>query len=276
MSSASISYFDHHLLNQQKIEDCHLSIEMGLNNFTYCIIYNRLVLAIEQFEKPLSLIESSLKTHLWLSKTFKSIDVCIVDNKTTIVPESLYESTNKSNYLSLNHKKTEHLEIISEKINCINSYNIYGVNKAIKNIIKTYFQNATIQHHTSSFLTNVLNQHKNSSEKKIIINSLNQKFQMVILDQNELLFFNTYFYQNPNDFIYNILFAVEQLKLDPEQIRLILYGNISENSEIYKLIYTYIRNVEFGKRNKQIILSPVIDHIEDHNCFSVLHQHLCV
>jgi hypothetical protein len=52
----------------------------------------------------------------------------------------------------------------------------------------------------------------------------------VIVKDKELLFCNTFTYETKEDFIYYILFTTEQLKLDPEDLDLILLGNIHEDS----------------------------------------------
>ena len=46
-------------------------------------------------------------------------------------------------------------------------------------------------------------------------------------------------------FIYYILFTYEQLELDPNEVALNLTGNIEEDSELYKIAYTYIKDISF-------------------------------
>jgi hypothetical protein len=55
--------------------------------------------------------------------------------------------------------------------------------------------------------------------------------------------FNTFDYKSPEDFIYYILFAAEQLQLNPEYFQLELLGKIAENDALYNIAYQYIRNV---------------------------------
>jgi len=275
VSNPSYIYLDNLLLQSSKTEDLHISIELGLEEISYVIINDNKILALEHIQENLSIFEEKIKTHNWLSKNYKTSNICLLTQKSTLIPDSLFELKNKRKYISFNYEKTENLDILHDKVNSINSYNIYGVSQAVKQVIETHFKDASIRHHSSSLLTNLTNLYKNNDEKKLIINFQNKSFQILMIEK-ELKYFNSFNFRNNNDCIYHLLFAVEQLKLDPEKIKLVLYGEIIKNSDLYKLIYSYIRFVEFGNRNKLIEISPVTDQIEKHQKFTLLHQHLCV
>jgi hypothetical protein len=67
-------------------------------------------------------------------------------------------------------------------------------------------------------------------------------FEIIVIQNQKLLLFNSFDYQTPEDFIYYVLFTAEQLSLNPENFPLELIGNI--DSEIFfKIAYKYIRNV---------------------------------
>ena len=59
--------------------------------------------------------------------------------------------------------------------------------------------------------------------------------------KNKLMFYNRFNFTTKEDVIYYLLFAIDQLKLNPEEIPVVITGNISEDN--YKIIYKYIRNV---------------------------------
>ena len=62
---------------------------------------------------------------------------------------------------------------------------------------------------------------------------------------HQLQLFNTFEYQTADDFLYYLLFTAEQLHLNPETLKLLLLGDISENDGLYQKAYQYIRNVDF-------------------------------
>jgi len=69
------------------------------------------------------------------------------------------------------------------------------------------------------------------------------------------------------------LFVCEQLEINTENIKLEFMGDIKKDYELYDLAYTYIRHVNFVKRS--VNLSPNIDSLQEHEYYTLLHQHLC-
>ena len=93
-------------------------------------------------------------------------------------------------------------------------------------------------------------------------------FEIVVIENGQLMFYNSFVYQTKEDLIYFILFTVEQLKLDPETIPITLIGDLTKDDERYEIIYKYIRFVDFigpfhGYKfeEKQMPKTPYSDYI---------------
>ena len=70
-------------------------------------------------------------------------------------------------------------------------------------------------------------------------------FEIVVVENNLLKFYNRFEYITKEDFIYYLLFTAEQLQLNPEEFPLVLMGTIDQEDEFYKIAYKYIRDVSF-------------------------------
>jgi hypothetical protein len=68
-------------------------------------------------------------------------------------------------------------------------------------------------------------------------------FEIIVIQNQQLLLFNSFEYLTPEDFIYYVLFTAEQLNINPENFPLELIGSIDIESEYYKIAYKFIRNV---------------------------------
>ena len=121
VSNPSYIFLDQHLLQSSNTEELHLSLELGLNETSYTIKNDNKVLAIEHICENLSIFESKIKNHDWLSKKFKSTNICLLNQKSTLIPDSLFDLKNKANYISFNHEKIENHEVLHDKIEPINS-----------------------------------------------------------------------------------------------------------------------------------------------------------
>ena len=68
-------------------------------------------------------------------------------------------------------------------------------------------------------------------------------FEIVVIENQKLIFFNSFDYKTPEDLIYYILFTAEQLGMNPEYFALEFIGKIDVESDFYTIVYKYIRNV---------------------------------
>ena len=70
-----------------------------------------------------------------------------------------------------------------------------------------------------------------------------EHFEIIIVQNQHLLLFNSFDYKTPEDLIYYLLFTAEQLNMNPESFNLEFLGIIDEENSFFKIAYKYIRNV---------------------------------
>jgi len=254
-------------------QDCHLSVQIGLNGFSFCIRNEKEILGIESYEHPLSQLENSIKNCEWLSKDFASSTISFTTKKSTLVPSAVFSNDNKKELLKLNHRKVEELDVLVDEISVIDSLCVYGISKAEQDIITTYLPNSTVKHFCSRYIPHLLSENKNFEGKKIVANLTYNQIIISIFDHSKFIYYNVFNYKNAHDCIYYILFACEQLELNPENTVLEFMGEVSKNDEVFELAYTYVRTVEFSQR--KVAISQNIEKIDSHKFYSLIHQHLC-
>ena len=80
------------------------------------------------------------------------------------------------------------------------------------------------------------------------------QFSIVVLEDKKLLFSNSFSFETKEDFIYYILFAAEQLELNPNEFPLFFTGNILKDSDLYTITYQYIRHINFLESKNPIFI----------------------
>ncbi|MGB7395812.1 MAG: DUF3822 family protein [Pricia sp.] len=70
-----------------------------------------------------------------------------------------------------------------------------------------------------------------------------RQMDIAIFAQRKLLLFNCFEFVTKEDFLYYLLFTLEQLQLDPNTVTVKLFGDIEEDDDLFELCYRYIRNV---------------------------------
>lgn len=122
----------------------------------------------------------------------------------------------------------------------------------VNNFLIDQFGTFNYKHYSTVLVENLLNKHIGSNKIRFFVNVATKHFEIIVCKNKKLVLYNTFEYKTKEDFIYYMLFVVEQLKLDVETLPLVLLGKINKESELYKITYKYIRNVSLLKDKSTI------------------------
>jgi hypothetical protein len=272
-------------LDKNDTSKYNLNIELSLNELAYCIYdseRNKFI-ALENYKikevyNPYKLseaIEEIFLENKWLSGNFKETRIVYINNKSTLVPVPLYDAKEEEIYFNFNHEQDDGEDVYCDKMINLNAYNLYAIPSVIRSKLRELLQEFQLHHYMTTLIESLLILNKNKlSEKNIFINVNNNCFDIILLEENKLLYNNTFQYQTAEDFIYYLLYVLQQLELNPEQISVTLMGEIEKQTPLYDIIYKYIRNINFMKRNESFQYSYVIDKISAHNYFNLFNMSL--
>ena len=242
-----------------------LSIHISLNGLSFCIIdliskeidFLR-TYSLSQNSNPKELLNTLKKGFLEndeLSSSFSSVKIIHYNNLSTVVPEPLFDKNNALSYLKFNSKILQNDYVAFDKIfnnECVNVYIPY-VN--INNYIFEMFDSFIYKHYSSIILEKVKLNEKNTATPSLYLNINDNHMELIYFVKNKLVFYNRFDFNTKEDLIYYLLFSIDQLKLNPEEIPVVITGDISKDDDNYMIIYKYIRNVsvfnsEISKENK--------------------------
>ncbi len=241
-----------------KLTNLDLSIQISLSGLSFCTLQrdtNTIAyLKDVDFNKKLNPLEilDKLKhvfnTEKELQGDFNN--VCIIhDNElSTLVPKSLFSEDCLADYLKFNSKILKSDYITYDDILINDSVNVYVPYININNFIYDRFGAFTFKHVSTILIEQILLAEKNSETTKVFVNVNKNHFEVLVVEKSKLIFYNTFEYKTKEDFIYYLLFTVEQLKLNPEILNLIFIGDIDTKDELYIIAYKYIRFVFLGNR----------------------------
>ncbi|MDG2173481.1 MAG: DUF3822 family protein [Flavobacteriaceae bacterium] len=249
----------------EKTSNIKLSIHISLNGLSFCIIdliSNEIdflrTYSLSKNTTPKELLKTlkkGFKENNELSNSFSSVKIIHYNNLSTVVPEPLFDKNNALSYLKFNSKILQNDYAAYDEIfnnECVNVYIPY-VN--INNYIFKMFDSFVYNHYSSIILEKVKLNEKNTITPSLYLNINSNHMELIYFVKNKLIFYNRFDFSTKEDIIYYLLFTIDQLKLNPEEIPLVITGNISEDDDNYKIIYEYIRNVstfnsEINQENK--------------------------
>ena len=236
-------------------KDTKLSIQFNLDGFSFCITNNttKEIIYFTEYifkerqltpERLLKKIEEIFETDLQLQKDFSSVLVVHQNNLFTLVPNAYFSEDKLTEYLNFNIKTLATDFIAFDDIQGTNAKNVYVPYVNINNYLFQNFGEFEYKHHLTILIEKLISLN-NTDDKKVFVNVSKESFDIIVLENKQLEFANSFHFHTKEDFIYYILFTLEQLKLDVEEIKLSFTGDIEVDSEIYKITYQYIRNVSF-------------------------------
>ena len=153
-----------------------------------------------------------------------------------LVPAAFYQENKKEKYLDFLELKKENYAVCADYIELADMYNVY------------YSSKKDSRHPTSVLLENLIKENlERTDDNRIYLNVRDQHFEMFVLKGAKLLFYNTFRFKTKEDFLYFVLFTMEQLHLDNETVTVYFLGMIEEGSQVAELVARYVRDVRFKK-----------------------------
>ncbi len=256
----------------------HLSIQLGISHFSYCLLntttftydYAKMH-TLSSADDTATKITEIINNDPIIKTEFSSQSVAFVNFPSTLVPSSLYNKKEKETILAFNTEAKG--KVLVDIIFSQKTHLIYSVPESILIIVSNFFPKAKQKAQESMLIQQY--SHFNNTEKAYLY--LNQKKVIItFFKENKLVFNNSFDYLTKEDLLYFVLFSFEQLKLSTENTEVTLFGSIEKNDECFNLLYEYIRNLKLGKRPHQLTFPIEFDSLAEHKYFGLFAQVLCV
>ncbi|MCC9165577.1 DUF3822 family protein [Pontibacter harenae] len=209
---------------------------------------------------------------------WQNVRVSISNQHFTLVPATLFDPSHQEDYLRLHSNLNLELDVVlSNHIDNIEAVNIFAMEGVIYRMVQSLFSERPVQfmHQTSSLITSVLHQPPRKRDRDFYIYVERNYVTVMVVSENGLQFCNIFHYLSPEDFIYFIVFVMQEQKLNPEQETITVWGDISHDSALFNTMTKYIRQVRFGKKPVEVAYSYKFDDLFEHRYFEVYSLHLC-
>lgn len=269
-------------LESEHFQNLKLSIQLKLDGFSFSILnieLNKIVALVDYnlggIKHPIELLKKIKEIYnedSLLKLSFKEVKIAHVNQISTLIPVALFDDNNLKSYLSFNQKLLENEYITYDIIETHDIANVYSPFTEINDFFFDKYGEFIFKHYSSVLIENIFEINNGNKDLKMYVHVLNNQFEVVVIDNKKLILYNSFVYDTKEDFVYFILFIAEQLKINTEEFELELYGDIEPYSELYALIYKYVRNVSFGYRTDKQEYSHELNDINPHNYFVLLNQ----
>jgi len=230
-----------------------LSIQVSLNGLSFCVLdtISSTILISENvvFEKersPYGLLKA-LKVLFEKNdipkQRFSEIIVVHRNNLFSLVPKPLFDENEMANYLKFNTKILANDHIAYDAIESYDIVNVYVPFVNINNYIYGLFGEFVYKHSGTVMIHSLLSSKSDTKDPRCYVHVTKYQLEITVIAQKRLLLYNSFNFITKEDFIYYILFTMEQLQLDTETTKLKLFGTIEEDDPIYTICRQYVKNL---------------------------------
>lgn len=260
-----------------------LSILVGADSVYYLINDIQLnVLALKSFHFD-HRREKSCAAHLkavfiedeMLKLPYKATKVVFTSPHFTLVPTKFYDNKSPATYFDNIAALSGQEQIETDIIKSIESSNIYLVDNNLFSAMKSTFPQAQYYHYMTGLIQGFQTIAARKDEHQVFANIRDGQVQILFFDSKDLIFSNSFPFKAPQDLVYFILNVYEQFKLNPEVTPLSISGSLTEDSDIFRFIYRYVRYIHFVGAPAYFRFGQQFTGIPQHFYFDLFSIKLC-
>ncbi|NJN34424.1 MAG: DUF3822 family protein [Saprospiraceae bacterium] len=180
-----------------------------------------------------------LKEPFWASKIIFTTPLF------TLVPTKFYDGSKRSVYFNnlTTVRPDDHFE--ADALTNTQFRNVYKIDKQFIQYANSILPMAKQYHVFTPLILGFQKMAELRSGHQVFANVRDGNLQICFFDGRDLIFANSFAFQQAQDLIYYIMLIFEMFKLNPDTIPLSLSGSLTEDSELFKYIFRYVRHVKF-------------------------------
>lgn len=243
-----------------------LTIQFALGGLSYALLDtkgNRLI-ALEYYQSDLladsndifHTLERSLESKGLNNKSFQSV-ICIVDERLNmLIPEALFKAEDSEKYLGFEFTLPTGYVTMTDHLPC-KAVNLYAMPQNLQSRIVAKWPNVEIIHSTSVFINSI----PKTEDPTVFVNVRNRDFDMVVIKEGRISFFNNFKFNTKDDFAYFLVFAMEQNGLSGQDTPVCFTGLLRPASEIIDLCSRYIMDIRFVEDPHELHISEALKEV---------------
>lgn len=263
----------------------HLSIQISLDGFSFCIldipkgkyiVLKEFPLYLKRSRLILKRLDEIIATEEVLSREFKSIEISFETPRVTLVPQVIYSRGTAERYFHFNHLPEKANTVTKTLLTKAGAWCIFDIPSNLNDYLQQKFPKAELRHHAYPLIESALKHNKsNEGKKEVHLNFGRHHFDFVAINGPELLLYNSYEYKNEDDILYYVMFAFDQLKLPPEKTQIIVHGKVPRVAPYFHQLKKYINKVNFAQLDSTYLYSYTFNQVPAHYYTMLLNLYKC-
>ncbi|RUT79640.1 DUF3822 family protein [Ancylomarina longa] len=270
--------------DQNKTKEYNLSIQLGLDGFSFSILdSNKNCISLNAYtpfqdksdSDPINSFKENLRNSTILNLPFQKVSVLWISQESILIPSEFFSPEFAHESYQLCHSLDKSEKLVWNKMKELDSWSVFSIPEAFKDLLESHYSNISLLHHTFPFLNTSLSQSKLENQPNVFVNVQKDFFHLIIPNPNRKHFINNFAYKEDTDLAYYILNIYKQQKLNNEKSKLILDGIIQEDSKVIQLLRKYLGQVEVRNLPSDLRMKDDIPQKEYNQFINLLNLSMC-
>jgi len=182
-----------------------------------------------------------LQTHPITRSVFNSVEVIVDNNYKTLVPTPFFDTEKSRELLAFNFNTDAAFLVKEDYLKSIEAYVIYGFKENLISVFNSAFNSFNWKHYSTYLFQHIFANNKIQTAVYLYVHEFS--VDVIYLKEYQLQFYNTFNFQNTDEFLYFVLAVYHQHQLNRELVPARFLGEIEEGSSIYQAVYEFVRDV---------------------------------
>ncbi len=206
---------------------------------------------------------------------FRRIKVALPQMLAALVPGRLFKNEALPAYLAALTDLADGEQTQADDLSFGELHVVYPCSVEAATLVRKKFPAAHLYSMATPFLEAVNRQQTENRETLVALNIFERKLQLAYFSGGKVLFYNAFPFSTATDVMYYTLLVYEQFQLDPAKVPLILSGEVMESSNIFKMLYRYVGEIQFAPLPDFIHWNNKFDGLPPHQFFTLFGLNQC-
>ena len=196
-------------------------------------------------ESTIDALRNIIFTNPCFSYIYRSFHVICVSEKYTMVVDHVFVEEKKDRLYAFCHQKDKPLKVFAQPVKALNTVLIFGIDDEVYTFLARSLANPVFVHSLSPLL---MAWHKKSLTvfPKLMHAVIHEStIDVLCIEQGDLLFLNSYEFDNDNDILYYIMYICKQTGFSQLEDYLTISGSQARCWPVLSIISKYIRQIDY-------------------------------
>ena len=192
-----------------------------------------------------AMLEDILATETMLSLPYATKALALATPWVTLMPERLLMKNALPTYFNLLlPEQLEPLQYGVEPITEGNMVAVYAVEQTLFQLGARLMKDA-VTHALCAVLVPDFGKITRGNNHTVVLHVRGYRGYISVFERANLFYYNSFQFEQPEDFLYFTLLAYEQLRMNTQEVHLFMSGDILDTGALYKILYRYVHTLSF-------------------------------